>query len=348
MKMAARRFRYLLVVALLLLVAPPIAKAQETRPSFDCAKAVTAIDKMICADPKLAEADRALADSYTRLQRELSPDSFATVRVVERAWLLKRAACAPGHVIDGEKLSAEGARQCLANAYEQQGYLIDIPVKNIGSVTLEGRLRVKTWQHPKTDESDRYPWLIGTPAATTTAFNQAIAAELRLERHPFAAAGFDNEPDLSCDFDRSYALHHADERLISLQIEIHHECNIGHGWREESAFNWDLAHNRPLDFAGLFADGDWRAAITQFAIKYLEGEVGDPAGFVADFPIDDPQAWVFDDDGAVLRLGHGERSGAGASADVEIPYDVLAPLLRPDAPLPLGDGAPGVPDDKPR
>jgi hypothetical protein len=50
--------------------------------------------------------------------------------------------------------------------------------------------------------------------------------------------------------------------------------------------------------------------------------------------VDNADAWLFDDDGATLMLGHGERSMVGASIEVAIPYDVLAPYLRADAPLP--------------
>ena len=44
-----------------LLVGPVIALADDAPPRVDCAKAVTVIDKMICGDPKLAEADHKLS-----------------------------------------------------------------------------------------------------------------------------------------------------------------------------------------------------------------------------------------------------------------------------------------------
>jgi uncharacterized protein YecT (DUF1311 family) len=325
------------LVAALLLVWPMTVDAAEAPPSVDCARAVTVIDKMICGDPKLAEADRKLADTYARVRRELSPESFATVRAVQRAWLRgSRAACAPGHVIDGEKLSDKGANECLDEQYGRQLYLIDIPMKTIGGLRLEGRLRMHQWLHPKVNETDQAPWLVGVPAAKAEAFNQAIFNELKPDRNQFADAGFDDMPDAVFTYNRSYALHHADERLISLDIEIFHEANFGHGWQEETAFNWDLARDRPLDFDGLFQDETWKAAIVEYAINDAKDQMKqDPGDLISEASVDDPAAWVFDDDGATIRFGHRERSGAGASIEVTIPYDVLAPLLRSDTPLPI-------------
>jgi uncharacterized protein YecT (DUF1311 family) len=320
-----------------LLVGPVIALADDAPPRVDCAKAVTVIDKMICGDPKLAEADHKLADTYARVRRELSPESFATVREVQRAWLRgSRAACAPGHVVDGEKLSDKAAKECLEEQYGRQLYLIDIPVKTISGLRLEGRLRLRQWLHPKVGETDQDPWLLGVPAAKAEAFNRAISAELKPDRNPFADAGFDDMPDAVFTYNRSYVLHHVDERLISLDIEVFHEANFGHGWQEETAFNWDLARDRPLDFDALFQDQTWKPAIVEYAINEAKDQMKqDPGDLISEASVDDPSAWVFDDDGATIRFGHGERSGAGASIEVTISYDVLAPFLRPDTPLPV-------------
>lgn len=310
------------------------ALADEERPGFDCTKAVAPIDRLICADPKLAAADNALAQTYARVKRELSPESFETVREVQRAWLRERMSCTPGRKVDGGGMSEERARECLAESYETEARLIDIPVRQLGGLKLEGRLRERKWQRPSTDETDSYPWLVGMPAAKAAAFDHAILGELHLDRHPFAGAGFDNEPDLHFDFDRSYVLHRVDERLISLEIFIHHEGNIGHGWQEQFTVNWDVAHDRRLDLDDLFSGDKWQAAVLAYALNDVKDEVTEPESFINEGTVDDASAWVFDDDGAAIRFGHGERSGAGASAEVSVPYEVLKPYVRPGAPLP--------------
>jgi hypothetical protein len=58
-------------------------------PSFDCAKATLAVERMICADPDLAVRDRALALIYENISKP-----FPNVRRVQRRWLRdERNAC---------------------------------------------------------------------------------------------------------------------------------------------------------------------------------------------------------------------------------------------------------------
>lgn len=68
----------------LLLMSAPLA------PSFDCAKATLAVERMICTDSDLALRDRALALIYERVSKD-----FPNVRKVQRKWLREeRNACA--------------------------------------------------------------------------------------------------------------------------------------------------------------------------------------------------------------------------------------------------------------
>lgn len=80
----------------------PVAVA---RPSFDCARAGTAIEHAICNSAPLAERDRELASLYKEsLASGASPDA---IRVRQRAWLQERDAC--------------GASQaCLTRAMDQR------------------------------------------------------------------------------------------------------------------------------------------------------------------------------------------------------------------------------------
>jgi len=47
------------------------ARAETAKPSFNCAKAQTADEKTICADPRLAELDRAVSQAYARVPANL-------------------------------------------------------------------------------------------------------------------------------------------------------------------------------------------------------------------------------------------------------------------------------------
>ena len=59
--------------------------------SFDCAKASTPVERLICADRALSELDSALADVFSlELERE---DAATRLRASQKAWLSHRNSC---------------------------------------------------------------------------------------------------------------------------------------------------------------------------------------------------------------------------------------------------------------
>jgi uncharacterized protein YecT (DUF1311 family) len=71
-------------------------------PSFDCAKAATNVEKMICANSSLAEADADLAMFY-RQNLEASGAGTTSLRQSQRAFIVKRDQCS--------------SEECVAEAY---------------------------------------------------------------------------------------------------------------------------------------------------------------------------------------------------------------------------------------
>nr|WP_295830099.1 lysozyme inhibitor LprI family protein [uncultured Azospirillum sp.] len=78
-------------LALSVTVAVGTARAE---PSFDCKAAATPVEKAICADPKLADADREIADAYKTLQDLSGTADRERLRTEQRAWLAQRNQCA--------------------------------------------------------------------------------------------------------------------------------------------------------------------------------------------------------------------------------------------------------------
>src|SRR5580704_12473470 len=64
----------------------PLARAAEGA-SFDCAKARSAVETTICADPALLAQDRALASAYRVAFEKLSPQGRAALLNGQRQWL---------------------------------------------------------------------------------------------------------------------------------------------------------------------------------------------------------------------------------------------------------------------
>ncbi|HTR86931.1 MAG TPA: lysozyme inhibitor LprI family protein [Reyranella sp.] len=82
------------LAALLLLLAAP-ALAQE-RPSFDCAKATTVVERTICARPELARADRNMAAAYFSLSSQLSGPAKEHLLKDQGRWLAARSKACDG------------------------------------------------------------------------------------------------------------------------------------------------------------------------------------------------------------------------------------------------------------
>ncbi|WP_247871904.1 lysozyme inhibitor LprI family protein [Azospirillum sp. TSO35-2] len=69
------------------------ASAQAS-PSFDCKAAATPVEKAICADSKLADADQEIADVYKTLQGLSGTADKERLRSEQKAWIAQRNGCA--------------------------------------------------------------------------------------------------------------------------------------------------------------------------------------------------------------------------------------------------------------
>lgn len=86
------------------------ATTMAATPSFDCARATTAVEKLLCADDGLARQDRLLAAVYKRALERLDAGEADRLRGEQRAWAKGRAEACPPNRPD--------AAQCLVGAYE--------------------------------------------------------------------------------------------------------------------------------------------------------------------------------------------------------------------------------------
>jgi uncharacterized protein len=106
--------------------APAQAEA-DAGPSFDCAKARTAVEQRVCGDAGLSALDRALADAYAK---GLAPESGwperdkQASRAAQKAWLGERDRCA----------KASDPRGCVASAYQRRITTLRIQNGDMGVV----------------------------------------------------------------------------------------------------------------------------------------------------------------------------------------------------------------------
>jgi uncharacterized protein len=69
---------------------PPQPKAQISTigPSFDCLKASSKVEKMICASPEVSILDLAMAKAYRELLAEKAESKKREIKVLQRNWLI--------------------------------------------------------------------------------------------------------------------------------------------------------------------------------------------------------------------------------------------------------------------
>ncbi|EAL4432344.1 DUF1311 domain-containing protein [Campylobacter jejuni] len=74
-----QKFLIVLGLCLMLAISANAQSPEEAKPSFDCSKATTKVEKMICNDEggRLKNLDRYMGEVYTQLRKELKISNFA-------------------------------------------------------------------------------------------------------------------------------------------------------------------------------------------------------------------------------------------------------------------------------
>jgi hypothetical protein len=299
---------------------------------------------MICRDAALSKADRKLNDAFLRLKATETPDSFATVQGAQRAWLAYvTKSCRAGGAMPTEIGDENALRECLDDNYtDRADRLAAADVAKAGALRLEPRMRVVTRRKPETEESDIYPWMSGGQAAKP--FNAYVTATLDLARHRMDDKDlfpFGNDvADMKLSAQRTYSVARFDEHVVSLQISTFDYTGGAHEAIGESSLNWDVARAKAFGFDDvLVKDKPWRAFVTDFCVKDLHDEFAgqgapDPDRDAVETVVGDASNWLWGVDAATVHFTvYAIASFSGGEFDVEVPYDVLAPYLLPDAPV---------------
>ncbi|MFT3914124.1 MAG: lysozyme inhibitor LprI family protein [Anaeromyxobacteraceae bacterium] len=91
-----------------MLVASLLASAPDAGPSFDCARASTKVERLVCRTPALAALDLELADTY-RTALRASPSARRSLQRSQGVWLEER-----------DRVCGEDDVRCLGNLYDRR------------------------------------------------------------------------------------------------------------------------------------------------------------------------------------------------------------------------------------
>ncbi|WP_439816238.1 lysozyme inhibitor LprI family protein [Zavarzinia sp. CC-PAN008] len=106
--------RSILSLGLALCLSGLAAPAQAEGPSFDCAKAQTPVEKLICGDDTLGDLDGQMGEAYRQARTAASPERKAALLREQRAWARERdARCGVTVQSLGEIGTRSGVVQCL-------------------------------------------------------------------------------------------------------------------------------------------------------------------------------------------------------------------------------------------
>jgi uncharacterized protein YecT (DUF1311 family) len=135
------RLVVVLVGLLLILVAAP-----ATAASFDCAKARSKVEKLICKDPQLSRQDEDLAKAYGEALKLWDGQIAAYVKLNQRGWVGSRALEPPGMSGGGILCTDdETALPCLRTIHADRIAVLRNPGFRLSGIYVRGQdfLRIK-------------------------------------------------------------------------------------------------------------------------------------------------------------------------------------------------------------
>ena len=307
-------------------------------PSFDCAKARTAADRLICADAELSKSDRDLALAYAKLKAAESAESFATVQNAQRGWLDLTIKTCVGNASTPEALGDRNVSiDCLRVAYADRAKeLNDLSVEKAGALVLEPRMRLRSRAKPSVEESDVYPWMRGGPQAE--AFNAFVARLYALDRWRMDEKDlFPNDDDdaaIKYHARRSYSLARFDARIVSFQSATSDYAGGNQERRHQIATTWDMAKQRQITLDDVFVKGSrWKAAALAYCKKELheqfaERNAPDLSDAEVIATLGNSAAWLWGKDkGTVVFFVDLIGGLPGGEFDVDIPLSTLSPFM---------------------
>ena len=324
--------RLLLAVAAVLLLGTSVTWAQ---PSFDCTMASSPIERAICRNDKLGEADRELAAAYSALIDRLSGPAKEHLIKDQVRWIDYRAKGCTGEIA--------AVTRCLTARYTQRLATLkaasegDYPFVSEHALTRHGRVKAAFYEIDA-----RYPQFDGTNA-DFSAINKAFAARARE-----GADSATPPPDINTDhsqiwtYDQGFELHRPGMSSVSVATTFYSFTGGAHGSSGLIADLICLKSGRSLVPADVFQPtAPWVRTLSDIAREDLKRQFVERPGFPDtleparfDKLMKDPQRYLFKAFALELIFNQYEVAPyAAGTYRVVIPYARLTGLLRPNGPV---------------
>ena len=307
--------------------------------SFDCTKASSEREALICGDAKLSAIDGALGRVYQERLALLSPKGAALLRGSQRNWLAyANRTCPAAAPRGGRRLDFA---TCLRFRYEERVKDLATAGQRIGPFRFN---RIDMYVlRPAEDESGRAPGFfvchVAYPQIDDPAGQAALAWNRRQVRKE-SDADCDEDGDGDLDFEIGFA----NDRFISLQWNSYsYYHGKAHGMFSSSADNAVLQSDGVRDATGqdVFrgSETDWTAPLQALFWKAILAQGWKPSMPDIEEQLKDtitqPNRWMFTQDG--LHFDFDAYEGGCYVCNpkpVTLSWNSLRPLLAAKAVVP--------------
>ena len=323
------------VMAMLLVLGAGGAALAQERPSFDCAKADNAIDRAICKNGELAKTDREMVAAYTALLNKLNGAAKDDLVKDQVRWVANRnRACRDPDSIDDCLKNRYASRIKNLRAYVQGTY----PAISEQSLAKQGKLDKITWSYDLT-----YPRFEGANvdfAAVNARFANA-AKKIADESTPKAADGPEREQQWY--YEQGFTVERPPGgRAATISLSFDSYRGGAHGYGATRCTLVDLRSGKVIGPDGVFTAGEqWLRLMTQLAGADLKKQFVNNPGFedalqpasLAKLLSEANRYCWTDKHLEVIFNAYDVGPYAAGPYQVDIPYDRLKPILRPDGPI---------------
>lgn len=307
----------------------------QTGPSFDCARASTAVERAICRDAGLSSADGQMAATYKQLIDRLDGAARAELQKDQARWLAGRnQACSDGAV---------EIAICLKNRIENR--LANLRVMADGAfpfVSQQTIVKIGKVRNAGFAIDASYPRFDGK-SADFSAANAFFAdrAKIAIADHVPNADEFTERPQ-TWSYDQSFLLHRPGANAIAVATTYYGFTGGAHGYGAVSGALVDLRSGRLLEPSDIFAPGDkWLPALRNWVTADLKKQFAERPGFEdalapekLDKLLHEPERYIWRADGLAIVFNQYEVAAyVMGRYVVHVPYGRLESLMRPDAPV---------------
>ncbi|RDU96112.1 DUF3298 domain-containing protein [Trinickia dinghuensis] len=311
--------------------------------SFDCGKARTALEKTVCADPRLSAQDAEMARRYDHARSMLSEQGKAILFSGQKQWLKVIP------VLCLEHKREESPTQCLRGQYKDRLDSLQTAAIRIGPFLFS---RIDTYASPGIDAATGTPLeqhiglprIDSPPSKEAEQWNTTIVRLSNVARAHWCFGEFEaadpKDPETRSEQNLTFDLY-AHNDFINVKFTHYERCGAAAANEEVDNVSYFLeSAARPLTAADLFApNSHWDSSLVNRAEQKLDApnpsaEKDFRAGIAK--VVNDPTAWSFTERGLVLSFnaGFGGASIASGPIDVTIPWKDLYSFVTPTAPIP--------------